>query len=265
MSSVYKVALSLVGNSPSQISVGSLGGPHQTTLRTEHCDQPGSGDDANLFGFLCPCNPTERRLDLWRMTPRVTIGRDTQNDLVLSGGSISQTHAEILWDEKCGSSSCVIIKDRDSTNGTFINGVRLRTGESRILRQGNEISFGFSGYSYSLANNDYRYIFHHLAASPPNTDLHAQYDIGPELGRGSFGIAYRAISKATGQWVVVKMINQRRLTSQRDVQVPDDVCLQREIAIMRKLRHPNICELMDVFIFDDEIGSPAPFPFSTLA
>ncbi|MBX7084080.1 MAG: sigma 54-interacting transcriptional regulator [Nannocystaceae bacterium] len=53
---------------------------------------------------------------------RVTIGRSAVNDLVLTDTSVSGTHAELVIGE-----SGVQIHDLDSTNGTFVNGVRVRS------------------------------------------------------------------------------------------------------------------------------------------
>ncbi|KAJ8074123.1 hypothetical protein PM082_012415 [Marasmius tenuissimus] len=167
-----------------------------------------------------------------------------------------QIHAEIIWNKRTGSSSRVAIKDRNSTNGTFVNGLRLEQGALRMLRHGSEISFGPLScvqHAYNDENNDYRFLFHHLAANPPGTDLHAQYELDAELGRGSFGIAYRARSRVTGQWYAVKIIRERRNLGHRDTSFEDKVPLQREIAIMRNLKHPNICKLHDVFIQANEI------------
>ncbi|KAL0573832.1 hypothetical protein V5O48_008116 [Marasmius crinis-equi] len=93
-----------------------------------------------------------------------------------------------------------------------------------------------------------RYLFYHTVARSPEAGLYAHYDLGSELGRGFSAIVYKAISKATGRQYAVKVMKgvQRRGTS--DPSGSENVHLQREIAILRTLKHPNICELKDVFI-----------------
>jgi hypothetical protein len=54
-------------------------------------------------------------------TNRITLGRDSDNDIVLTGRQTSRKHAEI-WRLESGE---VVIRDLDSTNGTYLNGVRL--------------------------------------------------------------------------------------------------------------------------------------------
>lgn len=50
----------------------------------------------------------------------VTVGRDTSNDIVIPVVQISRNHLRI----RCGPQGCVVT-DARSTNGTFVNGVRL--------------------------------------------------------------------------------------------------------------------------------------------
>jgi DNA-binding NtrC family response regulator len=53
---------------------------------------------------------------------RITIGRSAVNDLVLSDTSVSGTHAEIVIGD-----SGVQIHDLESTNGTYVAGIRIRS------------------------------------------------------------------------------------------------------------------------------------------
>ena len=66
----------------------------------------------------------------------VTIGRRSENDVVLQGELISRHHARVA-----PSDGAWYVSDLDSTNGTFLNGERLR-GESRWLESGDTISVG---------------------------------------------------------------------------------------------------------------------------
>jgi DNA-binding NtrC family response regulator len=52
--------------------------------------------------------------------PRITIGRSAVNDLVLTDSSISGTHAEIVIGD-----TGVQLHDLESTNGTYIGGIRI--------------------------------------------------------------------------------------------------------------------------------------------
>ncbi|EEB93591.1 hypothetical protein MPER_07724, partial [Moniliophthora perniciosa FA553] len=206
----------------------------QATQAIENGSQDFSQDDkeTHLFGSLHPCNPGVARYDLWRMKGRYKIGRREGNDIVFSSTKISNFHAEIVWDGKTDDTSCVTIKDMESTNGVYDN----------------EIAFG--SRVTPETGDDYRFIFYHLAAGSPRRGLYAYYDLRPELGRGSFATVFRAVSKATGEWFAVKIIQESRRTGKEESS-SSNVNLQREIAIMKELHHPNICALKDVFVCDN--------------
>ncbi len=53
---------------------------------------------------------------------RITVGRSAVNDLVLTDTSISGTHAEIVLGD-----TGVQLHDLDSTNGTWVGGIRIRS------------------------------------------------------------------------------------------------------------------------------------------
>lgn len=62
------------------------------------------------------------------------IGRGDENDVVLADPSVSRAHARLDASE-----AGAVVRDLDSTNGTFVNGRRVVTAE---LRDGDELTFG---------------------------------------------------------------------------------------------------------------------------
>jgi ABC-type multidrug transport system ATPase subunit/pSer/pThr/pTyr-binding forkhead associated (FHA) protein len=75
-------------------------------------------------------------LDL-RARAGVTIGRDAQNDVALDHPAISRTHARIVRRD-----SQYVIEDAGSSNGTFVNGIRVAPSEVRALQPGDTIRVG---------------------------------------------------------------------------------------------------------------------------
>ena len=63
--------------------------------------------------------------------------------LLLSDASVSRIHARFV--EKEGR---VALMDLNSTNGTFINGIRLEQNESMVLEHGDEIRLGDMVFHY---------------------------------------------------------------------------------------------------------------------
>ena len=81
--------------------------------------------------------------------PLVTIGRHPQSDLRFNPTQdidVSTQHAEIRSGE-----SRVVLHDKQSTNGTLVNGARLPSGGSRQLYDGDVIAFGAKGPQVEVA------------------------------------------------------------------------------------------------------------------
>eukprot|EP00727_Mastigamoeba_balamuthi_P004402 m51a1_g13960 putative myosin light chain (392) ;mRNA; f:952637-954663 len=74
-----------------------------------------------------------------------------------------------------------------------------------------------------------------------NAKLEDKYDLREVIGCGATATVYRAVEKDSGLKVAVKVIEKAK-------QEPGQVALlEREIAVMKKLRHPNIVQLFDVY------------------
>ena len=81
--------------------------------------------------------------------PGLQIGRSRQdNDLVIESPYVSRQHAKILLE---GSSA--LIKDLGSTNGTWVNGIKLST-EATPLATGDEVVLGHPSISFTFHVGD---------------------------------------------------------------------------------------------------------------
>ena len=89
--------------------------------------------------LLSPTVPSLRQssFQLSAGTPRLTLGSHTSNDIVLKGQLISRTHAQLELDVEKGT---LYILDL-STNGTFLNGVRLPKSGKVAIFHGDELVF----------------------------------------------------------------------------------------------------------------------------
>ena len=67
---------------------------------------------------------------------RTTVGRGEHNTLTIHDSSVSQTHCEILVN-----GPEVIVRDLGSSNGTVVNGERIRN-QQRQLKGGQTVKFG---------------------------------------------------------------------------------------------------------------------------
>ncbi|HEV8369291.1 MAG TPA: FHA domain-containing protein [Pyrinomonadaceae bacterium] len=69
---------------------------------------------------------------------RVSVGRASDNELMLNDTSVSKIHAALLM----SSEGTLLVADTGSTNGTYINGRRIAYGESRLIEDGDVVGFG---------------------------------------------------------------------------------------------------------------------------
>lgn len=80
---------------------------------------------------------------------KVTIGRSSDCDLVLVDDRVSRIHAWL--DHVAGQ---FLVQDAGSSNGTFLNGMRLRAQTSCALREGDVLEIGNTRFLYGEANED---------------------------------------------------------------------------------------------------------------
>lgn len=65
------------------------------------------------------------------------IGKDNENDYMIKGNTaVSRKHAVVTM-----SDGEYYLEDKNSTNGTFVNGVRVETSEKILLKDGDEVIF----------------------------------------------------------------------------------------------------------------------------
>ena len=80
-------------------------------------------------------SPAQRPV-VYRIKPgKNTLGRQPDNDVVISDESASRRHAEIYYND-----NSLVITDLNSTNGTFVN--RQRLAQPLVLRSGDQIRIG---------------------------------------------------------------------------------------------------------------------------
>ncbi|KZV72852.1 Pkinase-domain-containing protein [Peniophora sp. CONT] len=225
-----------------------------TQVATQIDGQPTTGTTAqppaqNTYACLQPCNQTMKvtRIELMRPKINYSVGRNPRCDIHFTGMKISFNHCIISWNGREDKSALVSVQD-SSTNGTWINGVRLEKGHSQVLRDGNEIAFG-APHAAKESDDDYRFIFR-LFTGQAATGLNAHYDLAYELGHGSFATVMKALHRASGEWFAVKIIHGSKIRGGDDARLQS---FMREISILESLDHENICSLKERF-FDESRG-----------
>lgn len=72
-------------------------------------------------------------------------------------------------------------------------------------------------------------------------DLPTEYRLVHKLGEGAFSAVYKAVYEPTGRPVAIKIINKANLSGKQIANI------HNEINIMKRLSHPNVLRLVDLF------------------
>ena len=98
----------------------------------------------------------------------------------------------------------------------------------------------------SLASDASSYRERYTPAATIPDAFNERYDIRARIGQGAFSEVVRAVRMDTRQPVAVKIVRKRAS--------PDDLkFLNTEVAILRRIRHPNVIRLLDVHESDDHV------------
>ena len=95
--------------------------------------------------------------------------------------------------------------------------------------------------SYSYTN----YLFYNRSIDTSNNPINrkyiGQFVLGEKLGQGTFGVVVIGTHQITGEKVAVKILDKEKI-----LQETDKSRLEREIKILKNMRHNNIVHLYDV-------------------
>ncbi|MBQ1709640.1 MAG: FHA domain-containing protein [Treponema sp.] len=93
-----------------------------------HLDSLGESKPASYLMF------NKKKVEL---VAKITIGRESDNDVIVDNKLASRHHALIQKIK-----NAYFIRDEESTNGTFVNGIRIPAGKYVKLNPGDKITIG---------------------------------------------------------------------------------------------------------------------------
>jgi len=113
----------------------------RTNGGSSHAHDPGAALEAPTLGKLVLDADGDTLGEVPVDKDRIMIGRDPDNDIPIKAEYVSRHHAQVTVEQ-----GACWIADLNSTNGTFVNGRRIK---KRILRDGDVIQIGRHRLSYA--------------------------------------------------------------------------------------------------------------------
>ncbi|MDQ3334016.1 MAG: GGDEF domain-containing protein [Myxococcota bacterium] len=127
--------------------------------------KPPAGD-ACLLNLHPPGPDIGRRIPL--LNQQYIVGRDSEAAFVVSRSSVSRQHARLYMDDDGG----WWVEDLNSTNGTFVNEVRIK---NQRLTDSDQVRFGDGIYKFLSGSNiesAYHEAIHNMAIQDGMTGIH---------------------------------------------------------------------------------------------
>ncbi|MBA3392689.1 MAG: GGDEF domain-containing protein [Deltaproteobacteria bacterium] len=122
--------------------------------------------DACLVNLHPPGPDIGRRIPL--LNRQYIVGRDNDAAFVVSRSSVSRQHARLYMDDE----ATWFVEDLNSTNGTFVNEVRIKHQQ---LRDTDQVRFGDAIYKFLSGSNiesAYHEAIHNMAIQDGMTGIH---------------------------------------------------------------------------------------------
>ncbi|KZV73377.1 hypothetical protein PENSPDRAFT_295910 [Peniophora sp. CONT] len=142
-----------------------------TSSRIEPFDFESSPPHPLTYASLVPWHSCKylRRLDLHKPKFMYTLGRAPTNDFTFESRDISWQCGSLVWD---GEHKICLNLHESSISSIWINCKQLLPGQSRVLKQGDQIRVGtvtYKRHNDTFSVRDMVYVFHQFTSDyPPN-------------------------------------------------------------------------------------------------
>ncbi|XP_012530738.1 serine/threonine-protein kinase Chk2 [Monomorium pharaonis] len=201
-----------------------------------------------IWGRLCATRPLLPNLDL--KDTSYTVGRAENCDIYLTTKElrprilnvISKVHFRIYRESICNMNEAVVYLEDLSHNGTFVDDHLVGHGKRVIIENNSKIA---------LARSDFGvYIFMTTNLETPcelPLELKQKYASGRRLGAGACGEVRMLFTKDGSEKFAIKIIQKNYFSTDNGNIFNNPMNVRNEVEILRKLRHPCIIYLIDIY------------------
>ncbi|KAF9914458.1 hypothetical protein BX616_008264 [Lobosporangium transversale] len=171
------------------------------------------------------------------------FGRRHDCDFVIPGSPLVSGRHFLIYKEMVHDPALkrpverVFLKDF-SSNGTFINGVKVGVNRRVQLKHKDKVN-----YLHEMRNSKDRSRFIFIEGEPADDlTFDSQYERGPQLGSGNFATVFKATNRKSGVVYAVKIVKKNESFNAKV-----EASLEREIGILMSIDHKNLLRVCQVF------------------
>lgn len=218
------------GNNINKSEDGDI--PTQTTQSTQTFNECSQSSQADYWGVLIW--EQEEMPREYFLKESITVGRSTDNTIVVNACEVSKFHFEIEYDNTVHKAYII---DAKSRNGTFVNNTRVPHGVKRFLNTNDVITASCPSEATFRFVNKYE----------SDNKFNQCYAFTDRiLGNGASSVVRECRNRRTGELYAVKVINKNKFESAPKV-VEN---FKKEVDILSRLDHPSIIHFID-FVEDE--------------
>jgi NADPH-dependent 2,4-dienoyl-CoA reductase/sulfur reductase-like enzyme/pSer/pThr/pTyr-binding forkhead associated (FHA) protein len=190
-----------------------------------------------IEAFLIPEVSGGNRADLsgempLSQTKVISIGRQAGVDFLIDNGSVSRRHAEISY-----ANGQYILRDVGSANGTFVNGSRLDSGSTHLLKHGDRLRFGNVPYVFITNSVDRKTTrSSSRAVAPGSTAFH-------RMGTGFYDLASAGNAPPPQSQLILNADGSLLLPGATEAIPASDVASFKEVLVMVGRDKPAVYHL----------------------
>lgn len=171
---------------------------------------------------------------------KIDVGRNFNCDLHIDSNYISQIHASFYYED-----SSWFIMDKNSMNGTWLNGVKLDGNKKYELDS--DYIINFAGIKkYVFYKPDIEYGSNKNFEIKVGTIINDKYELLKQIGQGGTTNVYLAIDNRVNKQWAIKILRDDLPNFELSKN-----SLLKEVEILKRLNHPAIPKIIDVIESND--------------
>ena len=222
-------------------------------------------ETSNSWAHLIPLNSHLKKHTLNETSEKYIFGKDENCHVIFEPDCFSESHLAliskrhfIIHKQACSSdpNDYDVVLEDISSNGTLVNGKKVGKNKFQVLQANDEISLALHSIKVFM------YVNVKGSAAAFHSEVTDKYLISKLLGKGACGEVFLVFLEADySKQFAMKVVDKKSFTSsviepsatESGVLRNSASDVMSEVNILKKLRHPCIIHVQEVFDFSDRL------------